>query len=101
MPATAADAQPALLLAQQREDREREKIAQKHQRHRRHALRVEKIRAQRHTAEDDGAQDHAEIAEPRRSTFHDSPLLYMNKVNAFIIRALFLPVKWGKEKTPR
>lgn len=73
----AADAQPALLLAQQREDREREKIAQKHQRHRRHALRVEKIRAQRHTAEDDGAQDHAEIAEPRRSTFHDSsPPLY-------------------------
>ena len=97
----AADAQPALLLAQQREDREREKIAQKHQRHRRHALRVEKIRAQRHTAEDDGAQDHAEIAEPRRSTFHDSPLLYMNKVNAFIIRVHFLPVKWEKEKTPR
>ena len=29
VPATAADAQPALLLAQQREDREREKIAQK------------------------------------------------------------------------
>jgi len=25
----------------------------------------------------------------------------MNKVNAFIIRALFLPVKWEKEKTPR
>jgi len=25
----------------------------------------------------------------------------MNKVNAFIIRVHFLPVKWEKEKTPR
>ena len=70
---TTADAQPALLLAQQREDREREEIAQKHQCHRRHALRIEKVRPQRHTAKDHGAQNHAEIAEPRRSTFHDSP----------------------------
>ena len=94
----AADAQPTLTAAEQRKKRQRQQIAQKNKAHRRHALRVKEVCAQRHTAENNGAEDHEEIAEPLVSTGHTDRLLYMNKVNATIIHTLFLAVKWENPK---
>ena len=71
-----ADAQPALAAAKQREDGKREKIAQQDKAHRRYTLRVEKACPQRHTAEEDRAQNDAQIPDPQASALHTAHLSF-------------------------